>query len=58
MTRKQREREAAVARLTRHYEELADRWPILLNDIPLDLYVKVNLPYCLRNLRDGRWSLD
>lgn len=51
-------KDAAIARLTRFYERAAERYPIMRNDVPLEMYISANIQACLRNLRNGVWSIE
>lgn len=45
-------REEAKRRLTNRWNEQVERWPLMRKDIPLELYVRQNLPHVLKSWRD------
>jgi hypothetical protein len=44
-------KQIAIAYLAQRYEEQCDKSMTLRNDVPKEEYIRVNLPYALRNLR-------
>ena len=45
-------KQQATEYLTQRYNEQALKYPLMRKDISLELYLKRNLPYAIRNLKN------